>query len=136
MVQGKKDAALQEVDEMVAADPKNASLKSVEAGLLMKSGQSDKINAAVQELTEVVTNKPNDPIARYNLGRALKAQGNLALASGQFEESIKLRPSLIPPRFHLAEIGIETRRFDQSLRNANYILSLQPKDPKPRYCGP
>ena len=132
MVQGQKDAALQEVDKMVAADPKSASLKSVKAGLLLNSGEREKIDAAVQELTEVVKNKPDDPIARYNLGRALMAQGNLALATGQFEESIKLRPSLIPPRFHLADIGIETRRFDQSLRYANDILALQPNDPEAR----
>ena len=132
MVQGQKDAALQEVDKMVAADPKSASLKSVKAGLLLNSGEREKIDAAVQELTEVVKNKPDDPIARYNLGRALMAQGNLALSTGQFEESIKLRPSLIPPRFHLADIGIETRRFDQSLRYANDILALQPNDPEAR----
>ena len=132
IAQGNKDAALQEVDKMVAADPKNASIQSVKAGMLLKSGDGDKIDAAVRSLTEVVTNKPSDPIARYNLGRALMAQGNLSLAAGQFEESIKLRPALVPPRFHLATIGIETHRFDQTLRYSNDILSLQPNDPQAR----
>jgi tetratricopeptide (TPR) repeat protein len=130
LAQGKKDEAMRVVDSLVSADPSDMSPRSVKAGLLMQSAGGGKIDAAVKELTEVVKNKPNNTLARYNLARALLAQGNLPLASGQFQEAIRQQPRFLAPRYHLAEIGVETRRFDLALRYANDILAIRPGDPR------
>ena len=132
LAQGKKDEAMKVVDQLVAADPSDTSPLSVKAGVLMQSGEADKIDLAVRELTEAVKKKPDDTIARYNLGRALLAQGNLPLAGGQFQEAIKQQPNFLAPRYHLGDIGIQTGRLDQSLRYANDILALRPNDPRGR----
>ena len=130
LAQGKKDEAMRVVDSLVSADPSDMSPRSVKAGLLMQSAGAGKIDAAVKELTEVVKNKPNDTLARYNLGRALMAQGNLLLASGQFQKAIRQQPRFLTPRYYLAEIGVDTRRFDLALRYANDILAIRPGDPR------
>lgn len=132
VAQGKGGEAMQEVDKLVAADPKDESSKSMKAGLLLASGDSEKIDRAVKDLDAVVKNKPDDPIAHYNLGRALLAQGDVPMARGQFEESIKKRPNFLLPRYHLAEIAIANRQFDLVFRYANEILASQPRDPKAR----
>jgi tetratricopeptide (TPR) repeat protein len=132
VAQGKNAEAMQVVDKLVAANPKDVSPKSVKAGLLLASGDAERIDLAVKYLEEIVKTQPDDPIAHYNLGRALWAQGNLPMARGQFEESIKKRPNFLPPRYHLAEIDIASRQFAPAFRYANEILTLQPNDPKAR----
>ena len=62
------------------------------------------------ELQSVVTAKPNNFVARFNLGRAHFARGEYEQARQEFDAAIQLRPDYIPAR--LAQIQVALLRGD------------------------
>jgi tetratricopeptide (TPR) repeat protein len=125
IAEGKKGEAEQLLDKLVAADPTDRAAESVRAGLLMNSGNAEKLSAAAAEFADLVKNKPEDPVAHYNLGRALLAQGDLDSARGQFLQAIERKRDYLPPRFYLVEVCLQTNRNDDALRYATEILAFQ-----------
>ena len=130
LFEGKKSDAAQLVDKLVEANPNDTGAQTMRATMLMETGNADKIAAALIEFKTLAQKNPQDATAHYNLGRAFLAQGDLESARGQFLESLKQRRDYLSPRFHLAEIGIRTRQYNDTVRYATEILAFQPDNPK------
>src|SRR4051812_6817735 len=67
--QGVFPEALREVEAALQADPKNAEAHRLRAALLLRLGQAA---AAVEATRAVVELRPDDAMARYELGHALQ----------------------------------------------------------------
>src|SRR5207249_261248 len=82
------------------------------------------INKALQELQAVVTRAPDNPVSRYNLGRAHAARGEFEQARQQFDKAIQLRPDYVLARLALAQLQVTRGEFEAALKTAEEILKI------------
>ncbi len=64
---GKTGLAREKNEEILKSDPKDPEARGLKATFLLDKGE---INEAMSELQSVVTARPNNFVARFNLGRA------------------------------------------------------------------
>jgi tetratricopeptide (TPR) repeat protein len=121
--QNKKDEAKQLVQEVLKEDPKDPEAIAIRASLSLLTGTKEELQSAINDLQTVVSRMPENPVLRYNLGRAHLAKQNVQAARVQFEEAIKLRPDYLLPRITLAEIMLRNREYGKVLQMAQEILS-------------
>lgn len=121
--QEKKDEAMRLVNNILKENPKDDEAIAMRASLSLMAGNKDQIQAAIGDLQTVVNRMPENPVLRYNLGRALLARNNVSGARVQFEEAIKLRPDYILPRINLAQILIQNKEWGKAARMTDEILT-------------
>ena len=121
--QNKKDEAQQMVTEILKADPKDPEAIAIRASLSLLTGTKEQLQSAINDLQTVVSRMPENPVLRYNLGRALLAKGNAQAARIQFEEAIKLRPDYLLPRITLTQIYLQNREYGKVVQASQEILS-------------
>jgi Flp pilus assembly protein TadD len=66
---------------------------------LIKQGRNAE---AVEQLSQVLSARPDDPDAHNNLGVALSAEGKTTEAASHFSEALRLRPDFVEARNNLA----------------------------------
>ena len=81
------------------------------ASLLLKTGKPEKVQAAVNDLQELVKKQPENPLLQFALGQALLTKGDQNQAITQFRESVKKRPRYLPPILALAELSLSEERL-------------------------
>jgi tetratricopeptide (TPR) repeat protein len=123
---GKKEEAYNKVLEMLKSNPKDPDARAMQANFMLDRGE---VSSAVTEFQDVVTQKPDNFVARYNLGRAYSATGDYQKAIQQYRESAHERPDFLRPRVALAETEIQTGDFDGALRDAQETVKMAPNDP-------
>ena len=121
MRQGKKSEAADRTAKILKQDPNDNDAKGLAATFLLDKGD---INRAVSELQSVVTRAPENPVARFNLGRAYVAQNQLELARQMFQKAVELRPDYVPARLALGDIQVNRREFDLALKTAQSVLAV------------
>ncbi len=121
MRQGKRGEAAEINSQILKDDPKDNDARGLAATFLLDKGD---IAKALTELQAVVTSKPDNAIARYNLGRAHFARGEWEQARQQFQKAIELQPNYIQPRIDLARLQVTRGEFDAALKTAEAILAL------------
>jgi tetratricopeptide (TPR) repeat protein len=121
--QNKKDEAQQLVTDILKEDPKDPEAIAIRASLSLLTGTREQLQSAINDLQTVVSRMPENPVLRYNLGKALLAKGNMQAARIQFEEAIKLRPDYLLPRITLAQIYLQNREFGKVVQASQEILS-------------
>jgi len=121
MRQGKRNEAAALNAEILKAHPDDNDAKGLEGTLLLDRGD---VNRALQELQGVVTRAPDNPVARYNLGRAHAALGQYEQARQMFQKAIELRPDYILARLALAQLEVSRGDFDAALKTAQQVLSI------------
>src|ERR1017187_6435268 len=121
MRQGKRSEATDINSQILKDDPKDNDARGLAATFLLDKGD---IAKALAELQAVVTSKPDNAIARYNLGRAHFARGEWEQARQQFQKAIELQPSYLLPRIDLARLQVTRGEFDAALKTAEAILAL------------
>ena len=131
-LQRKPAEALRLVDDILKADEKDAEAVAMRAALWLESGQKDQLQAAISDLQSVLAKLPDNFFMRYNLGRALRARGDLDAARIQFQDAIKLRPDYVPPRLALAQMQLQKEEFNAAIQSTNEILAFQPNNPMAR----
>src|SRR5664280_489354 len=119
MRQGKRGEAAEINSQILKDDPKDNDARGLAATFLLDKGD---IAKALTELQAVVTSKPDNAIARYNLGRAHFARGEWEQARQQFQKAIELQPNYIQPRIDLARLQVTRGEFDAALKTAEEIL--------------
>ena len=129
LAQGKGEQANQVVDEILKQDPSDESAKAVKASLLLTSGQPEKISSAVTQFRQLVKDNPDNPVWRYNLGRALVASGDVTAARTSFEDAIKKRPDFLQPRMALADLSMNTGNYTEALRYADEMIAANKNIP-------
>ena len=120
--QNKKDEAQQLVTEILKEDPKDPEAIAIRASLSLLTGSREQLQSAINDLQTVVSRMPDNPVLRYNLGKALLAKGNIQAARIQFEEAIKLRPDYLLPRITLAQIYLQNREYGKVVQMSQEVL--------------
>ena len=98
--QNKKDEAQQLVADVLKEDPKDSEAIAIRASLSLLTGTREQLQSAINDLQTVVSRMPENPVLRYNLGKALLAKGNAQAARVQFDEAIKLSSGLSASPHH------------------------------------
>ncbi len=124
--QGRQAEAASLIEQILKENPKDEEARTMRAALLIESGSPDELRTAVADLQAAVTRSPDNPVLRFQLGRALVRQGRWDLARVQFEEAIKRRPAYLPPRFALAEYYLARRDYAAAQTAAREILEQDP----------
>ncbi len=121
MRQGKRNEAAEINAQILKANPNDNDAKGLEASLLLDKGD---VNRALQELQGVVTRAPDNPVARYNLGRAHSALGQFEQARQMFQKAIELRPDFVMARLALAQLEVSRGEYDAALKAAQQVLAI------------
>ncbi len=117
-----KDEAMQLVQEILKDDPKDSEAIAIRASLSLLTGTREQLQSAINDLQTVISKMPDNPVLRYNLGRALLAKQNWDAARVQFEEAVKLRPDYLLPRITLAQMMLQNREWGKVIQMAQEIL--------------
>ena len=97
--QNKAPVAYAKNEEILKADPKDPEARGLKATFMLdKGGNKNDIQQAVSELQSVVTAKPGNFVAHFNLGRAHFAIGEYEQARQEFERALEIRPDYLPAR--------------------------------------
>jgi tetratricopeptide (TPR) repeat protein len=126
--QNKKDEAQQLVNDVLKEDPKDPEAIALRASLSLLAGTPEQLQSAITDLESVVTRMPENPVVRYNLGRALLTRGNAPAARVQLEEAIKLRPDYLLPRITLAQIALQNREYARVAQMSQEVLAYDPSN--------
>lgn len=121
--QNKLDLARAKNDEILKNDPKDPEARGLKATFMLDKGD---VSTAMTELQSVVTAKPNNFVARFNLGRAHFASGQFQQAQQEFEKAIELRPDYLPARMALTQVALLRGDFDGAVRSSDEILRIAP----------
>lgn len=123
--EGKPAMARDKNDLILKNDPKDTEARGLKATFLLDKGQIDE---AMSELQSVVTAKPNNYIARFNLGRAHFARQEYEQARQEFEAAIQLRPDYMPARLADTQVDLIRGDNDAALRAADDTLRIAPNN--------
>jgi tetratricopeptide (TPR) repeat protein len=126
MRQGKRSEAADITQQILKEDPNDNDAKGVAATLKLDKGE---VNQALEDLTQVVTRAPNNPVARYNLGRAHEMRGEWELARQQFAKALEIRPDYYLAWMALAQLQVARGDFDAALKTADDILARDRTNP-------
>jgi tetratricopeptide (TPR) repeat protein len=121
MRQGKRAEAADLNNQILKADPNDNDAKGLAATFLLDKGD---VARAIGELQAVVTRSPDNPVARYNLGRAHAARGEYELARQMFSKAIELRPDYVLARLALAQLEVMRGEYDVALKAAQAVLQI------------
>ena len=121
MRQGKRAEAADLNTQILKESPNDNDARGLAASFLLDKGD---ISRAMAELQSVVTRAPENPVARYQLGRAHAARGEWEQARQQFSKAIELRPDYIMARLALAQLQVTRREFEAALKTAGEILAI------------
>jgi tetratricopeptide (TPR) repeat protein len=124
---GKNKEANDLLAQISKENPNDSDAMQMRAALRVTTGNSDQINLAVNDLQSLVTKNPENHLLRFDLGRALAAQGKLDAAVLQLEEAIKIRPDMITAREMLARIYL-AKGDAKALKAAEDTLRLDPNN--------
>ena len=128
VMQDRKLEATNVLNDILKENPKDDEAMAIRASLLLVNGNRDQIQNAINDLQTVVSRMPENPVVRYNLGRAQMAKGNTQQAKIQFEEALKLRPDYLLPRIAMAQIMQQQGDFGKVVQAAGEILNYDPQN--------
>ena len=117
--------ALKEVDRILDGDPDHAEARHLRGALLLETGTRGAIQEAISELEGLVLRQRDNPVLRYNLGRAYAAAGDLDRAIPHLLEAVQVREYLAP-RYELGRIYLAKQQPELAVQLASEILELQP----------
>lgn len=120
--QDRRDEASQLIAQVLKDNPNDNEAIAIRASLALITGARDQLQTAISDLQSVVSKMPDNPVLRYNLGRALLAKGDADQARVQFEEAIKIRPDYVLPRLALAQLLLQRREYGRVIQMVQEIL--------------
>jgi tetratricopeptide (TPR) repeat protein len=121
--QGKTAQAYELNLDILKDNPKDPEARGLKATFLLDKGD---INQAINELQAVVTARPDNFVARFQLGRAHYAKQEFEQARQQFEKSVELRKDYMPPRLALAQVALARGDFENALKISQEALKVDP----------
>jgi tetratricopeptide (TPR) repeat protein len=121
MRQGKRPEAAEINAQILKENPNDNDARGLQASLMLDRGDVAK---ALAELQAVVTRAPDNPVARFQLGRAHALRGEWEQARQQFAKAIELRPDYILARLALGQLQLTQRQFDAAIKTARDVLAI------------
>ncbi|MGA2712355.1 MAG: tetratricopeptide repeat protein [Bryobacteraceae bacterium] len=120
---GKSNLAREKNELILKSDSKDPEARGLKATFLLDKGD---INEAMPELQSVVTARPNNFVARFNLGRAHFARGEYEQARQEFDAAVQLRPDYMPARLAQTQVALIRGDNDAALRAADETIRIAP----------
>jgi len=90
------------------------------------------VNTAMTELQSVVTAKPNNFVAHFNLGRAHFARQEYEQARQEFDQALQLRPDYMPARLAQIQVSLLRGDVESALRQADETIRIAPNNVEAR----
>ena len=125
-LQNKRTEAIALAQKVVDENPDDAEAKAIRASLRLRTGDPKELDVAIAEFRSVLSKMQDNPVLRFNLGEALLAKGDVEGARTEFNESIKLRASYVPPKLALGRILLAKQDFARAQQLADQILKTNP----------
>jgi tetratricopeptide (TPR) repeat protein len=121
--EGKTDVAFKQNEVILKDDPKDPEARALKATFLLDKGE---INQAMTDLQSVVTAKPDNFVARFNLGRAHFARGEYEQARQEFDTAVTLRSDYLPARLAQTQVALIRGDNEAALHAADEVLKISP----------
>ena len=129
---GRPGQAMALLNEILKSDPKNVYARSLRAGIEVESNRSERVQAALGELTELLKEQPSNAELHYYLGRAHMARGDMDAAIAQLEEAMRQDPKLMQARILAANLSIRRGDFQRAGLYSDELVNLTRGDPQAR----
>ncbi len=127
LTQGRRKEALEITERLVEEDGNDPQAKALRAMLRLQGANAEELKTATLELEGVIAQMPENPVVRFNLAEAYLAQGRVDQAVVQLQESLRIRPSYLPPMLVLGRIHLQKKEFPRALALSEDIIRLAPR---------
>lgn len=98
----------------------------------MQSGNEEyrrgNYEAAMNAFQQVVRQKPDNPLAHYNLGTALYKRGQFKMAAAAFQASLLTGESRAATYYNLGNAQFQSGELDKAIESYRHALRLTPTD--------
>lgn len=122
---GRQDMALADLRLAVSIAPGDIFVRNA-LGILL--GRMEKWPEAFAVLEETVSLLPHSAMAKFSLGWAFEATGELDKARQEFESALALEPNFVKPLIHLSSLAHRRSDWLGSRALAERALALAPGD--------
>lgn len=116
------------LETILASNPKDENAIAMRAALELQTGNAQQIKQAAIDLQSLVTKNPENHLLRFNLARALLAQGDIEAGRLQLEAAIKTRPDFLVARELLAKVYLTKGDPGRALKEADDIITQSAND--------
>jgi len=123
---GRMQPALLLTEQILKQDPNNAQAKVLRGALRIQGGDPQAARETIHDFEALVAQMPQNPVLRYNFGRAYLTIGDQDKALVQFQEAANLRSDYMAPRFALAQIYMAKAQPAMAAKLAEEILAIDP----------
>src|SRR5215472_2671794 len=110
-------------DEILKLDAKDPEARGMRATLALDKGEFD---SALPELQSVVTARPQNYVAHFNLGRAHLGKGEIEQARQEFDKAVEIRPDYLVARVAQAQVALLRGDVTAALHYADELLRYAP----------
>lgn len=110
-------------EEILKLDPKDPEARGLRATLALDKGEFD---GALTELQSVVTARPQNYVAHFNLGRAHLGKGEIEQARQEFDKAIEIRPDYLVARVAQTQVALLRGDVTAALHDADELLRYAP----------
>lgn len=124
----KKTEASQLLETVLKDNPSDSEALAMRASLRLQTGNREQIQSAISDLQSVIRRMPENPVLRFEIGRAHLAKGDAEQARLQFAEAMRLRPDYVPPRLAMAQLDLTKGDFARAMQGAGEVLDLDPNN--------
>jgi tetratricopeptide (TPR) repeat protein len=128
VAENRKDEAVRLLEQILKDNPKDERAQAMRSSLMIETGDPKQLQQAVSELQAAVARDSNNPVLRFNLGRALVAKNLFEQARVQFQEALKIRREYVPARLALAQLFILNHEYGSAVQTAKEVLDYDPRN--------
>jgi tetratricopeptide (TPR) repeat protein len=110
-------------EEILKLDAKDPEARGLKATLSMDKGE---FAGATTELQSVVTARPQNYVAHFNLGRAYLGKGDVEQARQEFDKAVQLRPDYLMARLAQTQVALLRGDAEGAIHDADDLLRIAP----------
>ncbi|MDE3199054.1 MAG: tetratricopeptide repeat protein [Acidobacteriota bacterium] len=125
--QNRVDLATAKNEQILKIDPKDPEARGLKATLRLDQGD---YASATSELQSVVTARPDNYVAHFNLGRAYLGKGQMEQARQEFDKAVAIRPDYVVARLAQTQVALLRGDTDGALHDADELLRYVPNSPE------
>jgi len=133
--EGERDQAQSIVTDLLREDSKDPEGRSLRATLLLASGESRNVKAAISELQDLTKALPSNATLHFNLGRAYMTDPDpqsLELARQQLEIALRIDRHHTPAKLAWAELALSRGEPARAAQAADEVVREDPANPEAR----
>jgi len=124
--QGKNEEGLRLATQILKENPQDDTALGLQADLLLDTGKSQNIDAALRSFQDLSKRNPADATVHLHLGRAYRKKGDLGSARKEYQQAIRIQPSFVEAKYEMGLIDMMRGQARDTLQQANEILAIRP----------